>query len=515
MKRFIKYLMLVLIIPIAFVVSGCSFNDKAISIKSIDKTDSVGVVDTYTITYTDGSTSDFTIVNGQDGANLYNNITINDLYNQVKDSKPSGYSLIDFINEYLDIQVDTTAIASAKALRSAVSIFVEHEVDIVDYNNILSYTNNPVYGPQPNYGVKQSITWGAGAGVIYSLDKEAGEAYIITNYHVCFSTGVKADDGIATRFTTYIYGSESIDLNDLMYLQYYNNNCKDFGYLFDEFDEDGKPVVDYGFGAIEAEYIGGSEQYDIAVLKVTDSDIIKNSDCLSAEVHNSDEVSAGSSAIAVGNPDAYGISVTDGVISVDSEYISVKISDTAVQLREFRIDTPVNSGNSGGGLFDGFGRLIGIVNAKTSDTSTENVSYAIPSNVAIGVAQSIIDNCDGVDRKTKRILLGVTIQIVNSQAEYDKQTGLMHIKETVKVAKVENDSLAFDMGLKSGDVLTNVAVIKPDKTLSVEINRMFSMIDLMLTVREGDCVKIDYIRDGVAGSATSTPVEVKNFIEIN
>jgi len=515
MKRFVKYLMFVLIIPIAFVVSGCSLNDKAVSIKSIDKTDSIGMVDTYTITYTDGSTSNFTIVNGEDGANLYSNITINDLYNQVKDSKSSGYTLIDFIDEYLDIKIDTNAIASSKALRSAVSIFVEHEIDIVDYNNVLSYTNNPSYGIQPNYGKKTSVVWDAGAGVIYSIDKQEGDAYIITNYHVCFSDGAKASDGIATRFTIYIYGSESIDLNDLNYLQYYNNNCKDFGYLFDEFDASGKPVIDYGFGAINAEYVGGSEQYDIAVLKVTNSDVIKNSDCAAVDVHDSNDVGVGSSAIAVGNPDVGGISVTNGIISVDSEYISVKISDSAVQLREFRIDTPVNGGNSGGGLFDGFGRFIGIVNAKTSNTAMENMGYAIPSNIVVGVAESILDNCNGINRKTNRILVGVTIQIVNSKAEYDENTGLMRIKETVKVASVENDSLAQTMGLKAGDELTSVSVVKSNQTKSTEITRLFSMIDFMWSVREGDCIKIDYVRDGSAGSVTSTPVTAESFIEIN
>ena len=197
---------------------------------------------------------------------------------------------------------------------------------------------------------------------------------------------------------------------------------------------------------------------------MTNSDIIKNSDCLPVDIYNSDEVSAGCSAIAIGNPDACGISVTNGVVSVDSEYISVKISDAAVTLREFRIDTPVNAGNSGGGLFDGFGRLIGIVNAKTTDTSIENVSYAIPSNVAIGVAQSIIDNCDGINRKTKRILVGVTVQVVGSQGCYDKDTGLMKIKETVKITNIEYGSLAQYMGLNVGDILTNVDIIKPDET---------------------------------------------------
>ncbi len=508
MKKIAKVLILVLMLPIAWMCCACS--QEPVSIKSITKTDSVGPVDTYTITYTDDTTSNFTIVNGQDGANLFNNITINDLYNQVKDSKPIGYSLIDFIDEYLDIQIDTTAIASSRALRSAVSVFVEHEVDIVDYNTVISYTPTP-YGPEPNYGVKKSIVWGAGAGVIYSLDKNTGDAYIITNYHVCFGADVNAIDGIATRFITYIYGSESIDLNSLMYLQYYNNNCKEYAYLYEQYDAEGKPVIDYGFGAIEAEYVGGSETYDIAVLKVTGSELLRNSDSIAVETYNSDEVTAGCSAIAVGNPEAAGISVTDGVISLDSEYISIKISDNSIAMREFRIDTPVNIGNSGGGLFDGFGRLIGIVNARTPDTSEENVGYAIPGNVAIGVANSIIKNCDGIARKTKRIFLGVTLQVVNSRGCYDADTGLMKIKETIEVSKIEGDSIAQEVGLKKGDKLTSVEIIKPTKTISVEVNRLFTAIDFLWNTEIGDCIKFNYIRNGESGSVTTVALAEDNF----
>lgn len=513
MKKFTKILMLVLMLPIAWVCCACTTTKEPVSIKSIDKTNSVGLVDTYTVSYTDGSTSEFTIVNGEDGANLYNNITINDLYNQVKADKPEGYTLINFIDEYLDINIDTTAIASSNALRSAVSIYVEHEVNIVDYNNVVSYKET-IYGTETNYGVKKSINWGAGAGVIYSLDKENGDAYIITNYHVCFSTGVNATDGIATRFVTYIYGSESINLNDLAYLQYYNSNCKQYADLYEEYDADGKPVIDYGYGAIEAEYVGGSESYDIAVLKVTNSEILKNSDCLPVEVQNSDRVTAGSSALAVGNPNAKGISVTDGVISVDSEYISVKISDEAVVLREFRIDTPVNSGNSGGGLFDGLGRLVGIVNAKTPDTDEENISYAIPSNIAIGIADSIIKNCDGVKRNTTRLFLGVTLEVNNSNGYYDEETGLMRIKEEVYISKIENGFLADVMNLQVGDVITSLEIIKSDKTISVDANRLFTIIDFIWNAYQGDCIRINYTRDGVGGSITSSALKADNFKEV-
>lgn len=504
--------MVALIIPIAFAFVGCDTKE-AISIKDIKKTDSVGLVDTYTVTYTNGATDEFTIVNGEDGANLYNNITINDLYNQVKDSKPAGYSLIDFINEYLDIKVDSGAIASSKALRSAVSIYVEHSTQITDYNNIIGITETP-FGNQTSYGVKDSITWNGGSGVIYDLDKEKGDAYIITNYHVCFSMDSKESDGIATRFTLYIYGGESIDLNDLAYLSYYNSNCKTYGDLY-EYDANGLPIIDYGYGAIDAEYVGGSEQYDIAVLKVTNSEIIKNSDCLATEVYNSDLVDVGSTSIAVGNPAAGGIAVTDGVISVDSEYIAVQISDTAVSLREFRFDTPVNGGNSGGGLFDSYGRLIGIVNAKTPDTTTlENVGYAIPSNIATRVADSIIDMCDGVNRKIKRVFLGVTIQIIGSKGYYDETSSTMKIAETVQVAKFESDSLASGIGQKVGDILTSVEIIKNNETIVVKIDRMFKMIDAMLLVREGDSIKFNYTRDGVAGSVTTSALTTDNFIDI-
>ncbi|MBQ8522951.1 MAG: trypsin-like peptidase domain-containing protein [Clostridia bacterium] len=550
MKKFIKCLLVVLILPIAFLFVGCNAGAEAVSIKSITKTasngitdtytitytngkteeftitngeqgvsissiaktDSVGLVDTYTITYTDRKTEQFTIVNGQDGENLYSNITINDLYNQVKDTKQEGYTLIDFIDEYLDIQIDTNALASSRALRSAVSIYVEHDISIVDYNTQTGY--NPITGP--TYGVKDSISWGAGSGVIYKLDKEKGDAYIITNYHVCFSADSQSSDGIATKFTTYLYGGESIDTADLYYLSYYNNenNNEDYSSNF-EFDVEGKPIIDYGYGAIEAEYVGGSEKYDIAVLKVTNSDVLKNSDALEVEVYNSDLVDVGSTAIAVGNPGAGGIAVTNGIISIDSEYINVTIDKSPVSLREFRIDTPVNGGNSGGGLFDGFGRLIGIVNAKTTDTTSyENTGYAIPTNVATRVADSIMNMCDGETRKFKRVLLGVTIEIQSSKGYYDETTGTMKIAETIGVKSFESESLAKDIGQQVGDILTSVEIIKEDETIVIEIDRMFKMIDAMLLVREGDCIKFNYTRNGIAGSVTTPVLTSDNFIEM-
>lgn len=511
MKKFLKLFLLVcVLLPCAFVFVGCD-ND-IVSIKSIDKTASSGRVDTYTITYTNDETYQFTVVNGEDGENIYSSITINDLYNEIKGSKPEDYTLLDFINEYLDIQVDTSGIASSKALRSAVSIFAEHQISIVDYNNILGYTQTP-FGTQINYGVKNSISWSAGAGVIYSLDKQAGDAYIITNYHVCFSSDALADDGIGTKFTCYLYGGESIDLNDLAKLSYYNQNCKEYEDLF-EYDINGLPIIDYGYGAITAEYIGGSKDYDIAVLKITNSDLIKNSDALAVTVEDSDTVTAGTKAIAVGNPDACGIAVTEGIVSVDSEFIQVEIDDSQVVLREFRIDTPVNSGNSGGGLFDGEGNLIGIVNAKTNDTNIENMSYAIPSNIATRVAQSIINNCDGVNRKTEKVVLGITIETTNSKGVYNEDTGLMSIVEEVSISYIEQNSIASQIELQIGDIINSVEIINDEGTVTFDIERSFTLIDAMLLVKEGDCVKFNYTRLNESGSCTTPVLTETNFISV-
>jgi len=515
MKKFIKCLMIMIVVPIVLLCCGCTDSNKAVSIKDISKTNSVGIVDTYTVTYTDGKTSTFTIVNGQDGANLYNNITINDLYNQVKGSKPAGYDLIDFIDEYLDISIDVNAIASSKALRSAVSIFVEHEIKITDYNNKISITQTP-FGNQITYGFTDSIAVGSGAGVIYDLDTSTGDAYIITNYHVCFSGDVNASDGIGTRFTAFVYGSETIDMTDIAYLSYYNaeNNNKQYADNF-QFDAQGLPIIDYGYGAIDAEYVGGSETYDIAVLKVTGSEVLKNSDYQAVEAYDSDLVTAGSSAIAVGNPGMGGISTTSGVISVDSEYISVAISDEAVVLREFRVDTPVNAGNSGGGLFDGFGRLIGIVNAKTPDASTyESIGYAIPCNIATRIADSIIDNCDGVNRKTSKFVMGIYTEVCDSYGYYDDSTGLMRINESIKISKFATDSLASDNGFEINDVITSVDIIKPQQTISIDIDRAFKLADALLMVREGDSVKINYTRGGVAGSITLANISANNLVTV-
>lgn len=326
------------------------------------------------------------------------------------------------------------ASAVAKGLRSAVSVWCTFysKEDRTDY-----YTT--------------------GSGVIYQLDKEQGDAFIITNYHVVYDAKSATDKGIAKEIVLYLYGSEI----------------------------KGKEI--------KATYVGGSQNYDIAVLRVEDSDILRDSAAMAATVADSDRVIVGSTAIAVGNPEGNRLSTTIGVVSVDSEHITMLAPDgkTEVSYRVMRIDTAVNHGNSGGGLFDDQGRLIGIVNAKTVIDDVENIGYALPTSTVTAVADNIIDYCFGKDcTSVQRAIMGVTVTTVDSSAVYDAVTDTVRIVETVEIYEVSPGQIGSVF--KKGDVLVSVSLGDRTKT----ITRQHHVIDMMLTARVGDEAVFEVLRDG-------------------
>ena len=298
----------------------------------------------------------------------------------------------------------------------------------------------------------------SGSGVIYKLDKEKGDAYIITNYHVVYYNLANTQNGISNDISVYLYGQES----------------KEY--------------------AIPAKYVGGSMSYDLAILKVEGSRVLAESNAVAVEFANSDNVAVLDKAIAVGNPEDLGISATLGYINVDSEYITMEAADgsTTIQLRVMRIDTAVNGGNSGGGLFDNEGKLIGIVNAKLKNS--ENMSYALPANFVKYVADNIIYYCDGkTNESVMRCYLGITVGAMELYTVYDRETGKVHKRETVSVAAIENGAIA-EGALKVGDVINSITI---DGT-KYDVTRMFVVTDAMLNARVDSVVVINVTRDGVA-----------------
>lgn len=300
----------------------------------------------------------------------------------------------------------------------------------------------------------------AGAGVIYKTEG-SGTAYIITNYHVVYNASSTAADKISTDIKVFLYGMES---------------------------------EEYG---IAATYVGGSMYYDIAVLKVNNSSIIKTAvekgTACAASFANSDEIDIGQTTIAIGNPTAGGISVTSGIVSVDSEYITMVAVDnkTQVTYRAIRTDTAINSGNSGGGLFDGEGKLVGIVNAKMNTSQAENIAYAIPSNLAKIVAENIIRNCDGKDCKTvMRPILGITSGVEEMYTEVDPTDGMIVKVQKIKVQEVTKGSLA-ENELLANDILESITI----NGVEAKITRLHHITESLLGADIGDTVVIKVLRD--------------------
>ena len=306
----------VFILSILLALSSCTSSDAAyITGAEVNRAGEL------IVTYSDGTEQNLGTVVGDDGKDGKDGI-------DGTDGKDGALGELVVTDEHGGITA-----ASAKGLRSAVSIVCNFETTV----QVGGWYPGSSYVTTKEYTSK-------GSGVIYRLDEEEGDAFIITNYHVVFDSSSNSPDGISEDISVYLYGSETED------------------------------------GAIAATYVGGSLYYDIAVLRVEDSEMLKGSSACDVSVADSDDVSVGDTAIAVGNAQGLGISSTSGIVSVDSEYITMTAADdkTKVSFRVMRVDTAINSGNSGGGLYDSEGRLIGIVNAKIVYDGVENIGYAIP-----------------------------------------------------------------------------------------------------------------------------------------
>jgi len=132
----------------------------------------------------------------------------------------------------------------------------------------------------------------------------------------------------------------------------------------------------------DAKIIGSDSVTDIAVLKIEAEGLVY------AVMGDSDTLKVGSDVVAIGNPlGKLGGSVTNGIISaLDRE---VEIEEQKYNL--LQTNAAINPGNSGGGLFNINGELIGIVNAKSSGSGIEGLSFAIPINDATAIAEQLID----------------------------------------------------------------------------------------------------------------------------
>lgn len=460
MKKFKTFLLLILIMPCIFLFNACSFfADNTIYVTDIVQGETVDGVTSYTIIYSNGKTSLFSVNNGKDGENG-KDLTIESIKAYCEANKIDFNS---FLKEYLTIVEEQQSVQDASniAIQSAVTIWCEF----------------PIISGYQKYN-----KLACGAGVIYKMEDEV--SYILTNYHVIYWYGCETENDFAKNVTLFQYGtSETV----------YNTNLTENGY----------PVYQYGDGAVNAEVVGGSMQYDLALLKVNTADLLKYNEHAKA-VTIADGYELGETAIAIGNPECEGFSVTSGIISVESEELTMYAADDihTYDYRVIRIDTAVNGGNSGGGLFNINGELIGIVNAKAIASEIDNIAFAIPFDNAVAVAENLLYYHQKSPTKiatVKFLNLGITYSAENSRAVYNPTTNRTIIKEDV-VVDMLTAGYASNLHIYIGDIITKISI----NGVEHNITRTFQIEDLMLTVREDDKVVITITRNKATQDLGST-----------
>ena len=275
-----------------------------------------------------------------------------------------------------------------------------------------------------NYG--QYVSSGAGSGVIIAVGDTY--SYIVTNYHV-----VGGYDAIVVRL----------------------NDKREY----------------------TATYIDGDESMDIAVIKIAETQNI-----VKAKIGSSSTLKVGEGVVAIGNPlGELGGTVTDGIISALDREITID----GVKMVLLQTNAAVNPGNSGGGLFNMAGELVGIVNAKQSATGIEGLAFAIPIDRIYDDILEVIE--DGYIRG--RITFGFKVAYFdrnNAYYYFGSRTAGIYITSATNSqfaqgdriieinSKVVSDASSFNSaieGINIGDVLS-VKIVRSGETLerSVTVN---------------------------------------------
>ena len=312
-----------------------------------------------------------------------------------------GYYAEHFVNEQtsndsnkIDETSDPDTVNTLQGLRE------QAEINITEIDTSKELTPAEVYAKNVNstVGITTSITttnfWGfqstsaaSGSGFIYSDD-----GYIITNHHV-------------------IENSNSITVS-----------------LYDG--------TEY-----EAELVGYDESNDLAVLKVDAEGLTP------VILGDSDKLNVGDPVVAIGNPlGELTFSLTAGAVSAKGRSVTMS---NGVTMELIQTDCAINSGNSGGALFNLYGEVVGITNAKYSSNifgaSIDNIGFAIPLNNVSEIIESIIEK--GYISKP---YIGVSVDDVSEESQsYGLPAG-------AAVRMIAEDRPAEEAGLQEGDIITHI-----------------------------------------------------------
>lgn len=288
-----------------------------------------------------------------------------------------------------------------------------------------------VSGTAQNMWGQMQLVQGAGSGVIVKDD-----GYIATNYHV-------------------IQGANKVE------------------------------VTLHNGESYPARIVGSDPTNDIAVIKIDAKDLT------TAAIGDSSTVDVGDLAVAIGNPlGQLGGTATTGIISALDRTLDVE----GTTLTLLQTDAAINGGNSGGGLFNSKGELIGIVESKASAVGVEGLAFALPINNVSGIINDLIENGGSAQVTAGTPAVGVVIsEVSEDNARYYglESAGVYIAQVTGENARnagfQEKDRIVSFNGKEvssSNEFITLVRKCKIGDTVTVVVNRNGQQIEIKTVLEE-------------------------------
>ena len=334
--------------------------------------------------------------------------------------------------------VSKTAVKNENSTTQAVDKVKDAVVSVITYS---ANSQNSLFGSaETDTDTNTDQVSSEGSGVIYK--KEGNFAYLVTNTHV-------------------INGAKKVDIRLA----------------------DGTKVP--------GEIVGSDTYSDIAVVKIAADKVTTV-----AEFGDSDQLTVGETAIAIGSPlgSEYANTVTQGIVSSLNRNVSLKSEDgQAISTKAIQTDTAINPGNSGGPLINIQGQVIGITSSKIATnggTSVEGLGFAIPSNDAINIIKQLEKN-----GKVTRPALGIQMVNLSNLSSTDLQR--LNVPSCVTagvVVRSVQTSMPANGHLQKYDVITKV----DDKTISSTTELQSALYSHSI----GDSMTITYYRNGKEETTT-------------
>ena len=302
------------------------------------------------------------------------------------------------------------------------TLLTDAEVYAANVDSVVAINTTGTATSSNGFWQTQQPTTGAGSGFVLTPD-----GFIATNYHV-------------------IEGAETVKVT------FYNGDMYD------------------------AKFIGGDEDYDIAVIKVEAENL------QAVTMGDSTLLNVGDRVLAIGNPlGELTFSQTGGMVSSVNRAIDVE----GVPFNMIQTDASINPGNSGGPMFNQYGQGVGIISAKytntSSGTSAEGLGFAIPINDVAAMIQDIMTNGFVTNKAHLGVQAMSMTQQIASQFRYDITEGLF-------VSAVDEGGAADRAGIQMGDVITKVD--------DHEIKTMADLTIAKKQYRAGDTSTLEVYRQG-------------------